>query len=228
MKFPSGQERGIVSADGPVAPRTQGPDMKWLLVTGVCGLSIMANGCNRKPEPLPPTIEAAQLTTADSEVLDVVARDLMGNKEFNPQISGSATAKALLVVDKATPGAATGIARHCNAPSLPAAVVSEMRQDLLNRNPAGRRFSLSTYRPNDPLIQIRDLGGADVDLEFEAVFPGARGYIQPYLPGYSRDGKAAMVGFGFGPTAHEAAGWYVVTWENGAWKIQHRFLGYLN
>ncbi len=67
-----------------------------------------------------------------------------------------------------------------------------------------------------------------MDLEFSSQFPKARGYVETLLPGYSRDGLAALVVFTFGPTAHGAVGYYLLRKVEGRWVIIERSIGYFS
>lgn len=80
-----------------------------------------------------------------------------------------------------------------------------------------------TDRVVAPPIFIYDDGDRFSDRRFDNAFPNARGWMQPYLPGYSRDGKRAFVRGWIGPSPHGATytatlekksnGQWVVTWE---------------
>jgi hypothetical protein len=69
---------------------------------------------------------------------------------------------------------------------------------------------------------VRHLGLDDTNLSFCTKFPDRLGYIEAYLPGYSRDGKSALFVFRFGPDPHDALGFYVLEKANEGWEIRWR------
>ena len=103
---------------------------------------------------------------------------------------------------------------------------ADVLDDWAERNPRGVRFVLSQYKPTDPRILVRDEGQVDFDLGFSDQFPKARGYVEAYLPAYSRDGQSALFRFSFGPTAHGARGCYLLRKVKGRWEIVDRSFGY--
>ena len=50
--------------------------------------------------------------------------------------------------------------------------------------------------------------------------PEAKAYAYLYRPGYTRDGRTAVVRFLFGPTAHGASATYLLTRGDGGWVVQ--------
>jgi hypothetical protein len=61
-------------------------------------------------------------------------------------------------------------------------------------------------------------------LEFnvEKKYPDAKNYVWLWAPGYSSDGKTAIVRLSFGPTAHGATATYLLVKEEGKWKVRQR------
>jgi hypothetical protein len=53
-----------------------------------------------------------------------------------------------------------------------------------------------------------------------------RAYVSAWLPGYSQDGRSAVVRFWFGPSAHGAIATYRLTRKGGHWKIDWHKLAY--
>ncbi|MFI5459883.1 MAG: hypothetical protein ACHRXM_31060 [Isosphaerales bacterium] len=198
------------------------------LVTLVLCLGGLGAGCGRQLAPRPDRSRQDQGSNADHEIFDIVLSDMIGNKEFNPAVGGRSIKKSQVVLEAATYG---GVSDHflshlSNDPTK--AIPSEIRVDLLRRNPKGERYSLASYHPSNANILISDLSRVDLDLGFAEVFPDARGYVQPYLPGYSRDGQSALFLFGFGPTSHGAVGYYLLNRESGRWEIVWSIFGYFN
>jgi hypothetical protein len=86
---------------------------------------------------------------------------------------------------------------------------------------------------NEKVASLADLkfGKAVLVADFEKVLPpfvGAdtpkeyadvKAYANVWLPAYSKDRKTAVVRFRFGPTAHGATATYLLTEEDGVWKV---------
>lgn len=96
----------------------------------------------------------------------------------------------------------------------------EMRENLARRNP--KPVSLIGLELDQSLIavktkeQLRELGGSF------RLGPLDSRYIEIYLPGYSADRRQTAVPFRFGPSAHGAAGTYLLEKKDGAWIIRWR------
>jgi len=104
-------------------------------------------------------------------------------------------------------------------------IPSAVMDDLLRRNPDRKQLFLTRCQPSNPNILVRSLSQVDQDLGFCSQFPDARGYVESFLPGYSRDGRTALVLFSFGPTPHGAIGCYLLSKTNGRWEIIERSIG---
>jgi hypothetical protein len=94
----------------------------------------------------------------------------------------------------------------------------EILQDVNDRNRRGVRYLLTAYKPENPAIAVRDL---EAD-------PRWGDYLQAFdlpnwafleLPGYSSDGKTAVLKLTFGPTPHGAWGVYLLKRTGGRWVI---------
>lgn len=57
--------------------------------------------------------------------------------------------------------------------------------------------------------------GQDPPKEYAEV----KGYANVWLPGYSKDGKTAVVRFWFDPTGHGATATYLLMEKDGVWKV---------
>jgi hypothetical protein len=160
---------------------------------------------------------------ADHDVFDVVLSDMLANTEFGPQ-DGTIASRFQIVFDDKTYGWVTSDRLQDVLGARTKDVPAEAQADLVDRNPETKGYSLAQYRPSNPNILVQHMS-ADLQFNhFDRQFPGARGYILPLLPGYSRDGRMSLFYFYFGPTPHGAAGYYLLRKVNGRWEpILHGF-----
>jgi hypothetical protein len=163
--------------------------------------------------------------STDHDIFDVVLLDLIQNQDFDPAVGGRGVAKSEIVFGDTTSGFAR-VEGGLDFWIREKGVSSEIRDNLIARNPRGTRYLLTRYHPSDPSILVRNLSQIDQDLDFSSQFPNARGYVAARLPGYSRDGLTALVYFSFGPTAHGARGYYLLKKVRGRWEIIERSIGY--
>ena len=195
--------------------------------TRVLYLGIIACGCAERLEPSPNPLGKAQSVNPDHEILDAVLLALIVNKEFDPAVGGRGVQKSDIVVEDLTDGLSDRILRRppCDATK---AIPEECRVDILARNPKGKRYSLRSYDPASPHILVADLRSVDLDMGFDVAFPDARGYVRPYLPGYSRDGQTAIMFFAFGPTSHGAVGYCLLSRATDRWCVVWSCFWYFN
>lgn len=115
----------------------------------------------------------------------------------------------------------------------PRPIPGEIREDLRRRND-GRARSLADFRPANPHIKVRDLdqivdraGGTFFFWEeIRKQFPDAWGYVQAYRPGYSRDGRIAILVFDGGPGLgdHDVNWIYSLARKGTRWEVEWRHL----
>jgi len=160
----------------------------------------------------------------DDDLFDIVLLDLIDNKEFEPATGGRGAPKHQIVFGRTTEVGFTKLPFDLDQWFREKKIPPDIREDLLSRNPRRTRHFLARYQPSNPKILVRDLSRIDQDLGFSAQFPDARGYVESMLPGYSRDGRKAVVLFSFGPTPHGASGCYLLVKANGRWEIKERLI----
>jgi hypothetical protein len=170
---------------------------------------------------------SAKETARDNEVLDVVLSDMADNVDFRPIVS-VATELRKIIVDDATYGGASRRFLETTAITLTPDVRSQLRDDILRRNQPGQRISTASFQPKSPSVVVLALNARDVDIDFTDRFPDARGYVRPFLPGFTADGQTAVFACYFGPSPHGAVGVYILTRENGSWKVKQKHLGHYN
>lgn len=106
-------------------------------------------------------------------------------------------------------------------------IPTDIQDDFKRRDDEPHR-SLADFKPANPDIIVRDLDRmfeeADDPLEeFSKRYPTAWGYVWAYLPGYSKDGKSAIVVFEGGPNGSHGLNWvYMLTKGEKRWEVRWR------
>jgi len=177
-------------------------------------LAILTSGCGTNLAPVP---------KADTEIYDVVLSDLIGNKDFDLGWVRSRGEKFQIVVGDRTCKGGTLQNLLRDHPSNPAHEVPlEIRADLKRRNPKGASWSLAFYQPETPNILVRDLTRIQPEDAFWDDFPHARCYVEVHLPGYSSDGRTALLSFFLGPAPGGLLGYYLLKIVHGHWEVVWR------
>ena len=106
-------------------------------------------------------------------------------------------------------------------------IPAEIHEDFKRRKDEPAR-SLADFKPANPNIIVRDLDElfdkADDGLAaFRKQYPSAWGYVWAYPPGYSKDGKSAVVVFEGGPNGIHGLNWvYMLAKKGKRWEVQWR------
>jgi hypothetical protein len=114
-----------------------------------------------------------------------------------------------------------------DARTVPAEILADLRRR--SREPVK---SLMDFRPANRDIIVTDLDrttedaanrGEDSDETFRKEYPTAWGYVWARLPGYSKDGRTAVVLFDGGPFGGHGLGWvYLLVKTGSKWEVQWR------
>ncbi len=153
--------------------------------------------------------------TRDGQVLDTLLLHLLADPEFD--LTRVATNGTTIVLHTRTPEQ-TGfllsqqIRSEIDSKTLP----RDAEQDLRRRN-SPPNVKPDTYQAVEASftnltfsagIVVADLSPVwnqiPAYVALERSYPTARGWVRPYLPGYSKDGSRAIVRAGVGPTPHGA------------------------
>jgi hypothetical protein len=169
----------------------------------------------------------------DYRILEVVLTDLIDFKDFAPMVGeGKRTTVVLSVLTAGSSG--TGGSPgflgddqlngegHDETPYL---IPADIRADLQRRNPK-EPISLAAFKPSSPSILLAELRGLRRLDGFSAKYPDARGYVVTWLPGFSKDGRAAVLRASFGPTAHGATVTYMLVKKSEHWEVVWRRVAY--
>lgn len=93
----------------------------------------------------------------------------------------------------------------------------ELIESLLSRNVS--RVSLSNFTPTNPNVIVGDKDLKDEDYS-NWEFTKNKDIISFYLPGYSKDGKEAMVCFYYSMSPHVVLATYIVEHDGKSWNIK--------
>jgi hypothetical protein len=175
----------------------------------------------------------------DFAVLEAALNDLTSpkNPEYKYRIQNGGPRREIVVDDRTyeydldfvdSDGESRNI-DHEDARKVPADILEDLRRR--SREPAK---SLADFKPANRDIIICDLGRLfedAIDREkypldaFRKKFPTAWGFVWAYPPGYSKDGKTAVVLFEGGPNGDHGLTWvYMVARKGKRWEVQWRHL----
>lgn len=109
---------------------------------------------------------------------------------------------------------------------LPDEAVTDMRtRNVGEVSLEGLRFGAGSGLVLGDVSSLRDRN--DFDVAFAETYPEAKAYAQAWLPGYSADGRRAVVRCWFGPTPHGATATYVLAKDAaGKWSVVFHKLSY--
>jgi hypothetical protein len=167
---------------------------------------------------------AGDIDQEDHLVLETVLTDLLTYEEFDPLGAG----ESHIVLDVKTAADSFYLSQNQIASELRGErrVSDSLGPALSNRNTGS--VSLAQFKPANPSILVHDVSNEEKQFTqaFWKAYPQAKGFVTAWLPVYSKDGKAAVLRFWFGPTAHSATGTYLLVKEQGKWKVAWRSLAY--
>ena len=107
-------------------------------------------------------------------------------------------------------------------------IPEEIGDELRQRN-SGAPVSLADFRSSKTVIRIRD-PYAEFKESFDTLFaesywkkyPDSWRYVYAFLPGYSKDGKTAVVVFDTGPSPHGEEVTFLLVKSEAGWKVKWR------
>jgi hypothetical protein len=210
--------------------------MRFKWVAGLLALVLTAcsddgsRWANHPPaNPAPSTGLAVPIHEQDLAVLEVALRDFVQNRDaWTVPISGGSR----IVLHRTTLGKSgflsnEQLAGEFAAGQLPAAAVA----DLQVRNTGEATIPAAAFSQQRVII-LGDLSELPKDRTawreaFKNAYPGAAGYARAWLPGYTTNGKQAILRFSFGPTPHGATATYTLSKDDsGRWHVVSCKLSY--
>lgn len=203
------------------------PSLRTTLVLILC----VPVSCSRGPQPAQSTGEDTRRSESrspgdqDWAVLEVVLTDLrtFGNfgrtRNKNGQIVlhfATDDRPFKNSIDRQTEGEARN-----RGHTIPA----DAYKHLVRRN--DRAWFFRAFTPLSDAIIVADIDPISNNRNwqaFETAYPDAKGWVEARLPGYSRDGRLAVVRGFVGPTAHGATVTYLLEKDGETWTVRWRFL----
>ena len=169
----------------------------------------------------------------DRQVLETLLLHLLADPTFD--MTRVSTNGATIVLHTRTPEKTGFIQSHqmridIGDHTLP----SDVERDLQRRNSKPGTYDAIEASFADlkfaPGIVVADLtdkrAGRRASRAFEETHPKARGWLEAYLPGYSKDGSRAVVRGGTGPSAHGAMVTALLEQSGDKWVVKWHFLAW--
>jgi hypothetical protein len=207
--------------------RFKGQHMK--VIGSFCFIALLCSSCAF----LSPTIGATPTlaTERDHQVMEALLLHLLADPKFD--MAKVATNGATIVLHTRTPEdtgylAPEQIRVELSGRRLPA----DAESDLRGRNtPQGRKpdsfdavavsYTNFTFAAGIVVTNLNEMSGRRTPFfSFERAQPKARGWLEAYLPGYSKDGNVAVVRAEVGPWAHAAMLTAVLEKRGNGWKVK--------
>jgi hypothetical protein len=193
------------------------------LMIGVATVALITAGTERALRPSNVCLgltRPPQSSSTDHEIYNTVLPNLIGYKQLNPWAGRLDVKKPQVVLCDRTRGEVACSGLDYDSSAFGIAIPSDIRADVMRRNPRGNRVSLAGYHPPNPNILVRDPSGIDQGFGFFDQYPGASRYVVPSLPGYSEDGSMALFRFSIGPEGyHPSWGSYLLKQGSRRWKV---------
>jgi hypothetical protein len=170
------------------------------------------SGAPHVSEPSPSSQQRGKFATdRDRVVLEALLLSVLADREFPPPASAE---MPQIVLHRRTPKIVEPIINtmqvnfECGGKVMPKDAWDDLeRRNVVRLDPNARLISYEGLQ-FDPRIQIGNVfpgpESTFVGKTFEEVFPQARGWVEAYVPGFSKDGKTAVVRGRIGPSDKRA------------------------
>lgn len=182
-----------------------------------------------RAQPLLPPPAGKHATVSDRDVLEALLLSVASDQEFP---APAAPEKPIIVLHRRNPESveplinASMVSFETGRKDLPKDAWDDLvRRNVIRLNPSSRQISYEGLQ-FDPKIQV---GNAFPEPKppfagktFEEVFPNARGWVSAWVPGYSKDGRTAVVRAQIGPAGHMATMTAILKNEGGKWAVVWR------
>lgn len=195
-----------------------------MLVAVLAASSTLAQTEGRAQPIATPAVKVA--SPLDRQVLEALLLDVFQDKDFPPPVS---TEKSLIVLNERNPKSVEGLINasmvsfETGGKDLPKDAWDDLvRRNVIRLNPNSRQISYQGLA-FDPKIQVGNAFPGPVapylGKTFEEVFPTARGWVSAWVPGFSKDGKTAVVRAQVGPSPHMATLTAILKQVSGKWSV---------
>lgn len=185
-----------------------------VFTAGLIGF-LRSEGWLRRPIELAPPPRWAN---TDHDLFDIVFSDVNENGESGKAAGGPGLGKSRILVDARTYPVRTDFLEEVLGEQIKN-VPAEIRDDLVRRNPRRYGYSLARYQPSNPDVLVDDMGSMPRTVRLRDYYPGVRDYVYPTLPGYSRDGRMALVFFSCPSSFEGPLRYYLLRKVKGRWEI---------
>ena len=225
---------------------TISPWATLLLASVFCGQPFMqphqdgAKESSEQPNKNTSTEAAsASATDTDYQLIEIVALDLLRNKEFvknfGPVPKGQKIPRRLWISSTTLPflkiilegtNADYTYFRDQRGPQDAFDIPDEIHDNLVQHNQIP--VSIANFKPKSHSVMIGSpvkQGTVITNLGFKYAYLNT-GSLASWLPGFSKDGRQALLRFVAGPTAHGMDGAYMFTKREDGWRIKWRYVRY--
>ena len=203
-------------------------------MTAILALTLMLVATGQGSRPAPSTTGSTQIrgkfaTVRDREVLASLLASMAADEEFP---APSMPERKEMVLHRRTPKVVEPIisAPQVNYETGGRIMPKDAWDDLERRNvvrldPNARQISYENLQFPAGILVGNVFPGPEstfVGKTFEEVFPHARGWLEAYVPGYSKDGKTAVVRGRVGPVEKKAMFTAILEQRAGKWMVTWR------
>ena len=201
-----------------------------LTVGALLAMAIASPQQGQKSQPIgSPALRGKHASDTDRKVLEGLLLAILKDDGFPAPADSN---KTLIVLHQRNPDAVEPLINtfQVTHDSGGKVLPNDAWNDLIRRNVVRKgpdvREILYEGLPFDPHIQIGDAfpGPKEPFLgkTFEEVFPTARGFVAPWAPGYSADGKTAVVKAKIGPAGRFGFVTAILARKGEAWTLVWR------
>lgn len=201
--------------------RTFVPGLRFGLAT-FCVFGLACASARQTPTTPSSRVVASQPAADDREIMQLVARSLIDDSEFRPNAPRLTHFDSIVLHEWSLMMTSDAQIRNAVGASQYAYIAPDILESIVRRN--AKPVSLSSLAGGQPIILVDDSVLREDWLEVPGRFRGftPKGEIKMSLPGYSKDGRAAVVEISFGWPIHGASGVFYLSRTNDGWRIDHR------
>jgi hypothetical protein len=182
-----------------------------------------------QPDPnVVPAVSAVSITDEDCIVLGVALSDVASCDDFPCGHRASPSPVVILHHQSIGESFYIGYQFDGELKQQNRCVPDDTLTDLRRRNMGLASLSSCMFSARGLIVaDLTEIFKSDyTDEALEWKYPDAIAYVRVWLPGYSEDGRTAVVRFMFGPEPHGATGSYMLVKEGDGWKVKWRFFLY--
>lgn len=190
--------------------------------------SVAQDTTEQRAQPFTPSVGKIA-SIPDRDVLEALLLAVVADKDFPAPPSPD---KAVIVLHERNPQSvgplinAAEVSYETGQKDLPKDAWDDLvRRNVVRQNPNSRPISYEGLK-FDPKIQVGNaFPGPEppfIGKTFEEVYPTARGWVNAWVPGFSKDGRTAIVRAEIGPSTHMATLTAILQQVGGKWSVTWR------